>query len=58
MKGRIDLCCSEAAAFIDAQAAALKEQDGFNLPVGSIRNILTRGDHCLCAVARRLLDGE
>jgi hypothetical protein len=58
LKSRIDLACEEAAAFIDAQVAAIKEADAQNQPLGAIRNMLTRGDDCLCRVARRLLNGE
>jgi hypothetical protein len=58
LKGRIDLACEEAAAFIEAQVAAIKEHDGFNQPLGAIRNMLTRGDDCLCRVTRRLLNGD
>jgi len=57
LKGRIDLACEEATAFIDAQVAAIKTECE-NQPLGAIRNMLTRGDDCLCRVTRRLLDGE
>jgi hypothetical protein len=57
LRGRIDVACAEAAEFIDAQVAAIKAECE-NQPLGAIRNMLTRGDDCLCRVTRRLLDGE
>jgi hypothetical protein len=56
LKSRIELACDEAAAFIDAQAAAIKEECG-NQPLGTIRNTLTRGQPDVIA-ALRMLSGE
>jgi hypothetical protein len=57
LKSRILLACDEAAAFIDEQAAAIK-QECANQPLGVIRNTLTRGETCECKVALRLLNGD
>jgi hypothetical protein len=55
LKGRIDLARAEADQFIDALAAKLKTEYP-NQPVASIRLMLTRGEHCACAVALRLME--
>jgi hypothetical protein len=56
LKSRIELACDEANAWIDAQAAAIKEECT-NLPLGTIRDSLTRGE-CPCRAALRLINGE
>ena len=56
LKSRIELACDEANAWIDAQAAVIKEECT-NLPLGSIRDSLTRGE-CPCRAALRLIDGD
>jgi hypothetical protein len=53
LKGRIELACDEANAWIDAQAAAIKEECT-NLPLGTIRDSLTRGE-CPCKATLRLI---
>ena len=56
LKARIELACDEANAWIDAQAAAIKEECT-NLPLGTIRDSLTRGE-CPCKATLRLLNGD
>jgi hypothetical protein len=56
LKSRIELACDEANAWIDAQAAAIKEECE-SLPLGTIRDSLTRGE-CPCRAALRLISGE
>jgi hypothetical protein len=56
LKSRIEIACDEANAWIDAQAAAIKEECT-NLPLGTIRDSLTRGQ-CPCRAVLRLINGE
>ena len=56
LKARIDLACAEAAAWLDEQAAAIK-QECANQPLGVIRGQLTRGQPDVIA-ALRMLNGE
>jgi hypothetical protein len=56
LKSRIELACDEAAAWIDEQAAAIK-QECANQPLGAIRDSLTRGQ-CPCRAALRLINGD
>jgi hypothetical protein len=56
LKSRIEIACDEAAAWIDEQAAAIK-QECANQPLGVIRGQLTRGQPDVIA-ALRMLNGE
>jgi hypothetical protein len=56
LKARIELACDEASAWIDEQAAAIK-QECTNQPIAVIRGQLTRGQHDVIA-ALRMLNGE
>jgi hypothetical protein len=58
LKGRIELTCAEASAFLDAEAAEIKAHDAQNQPVLSVRNMLTRGDSCECRVALRIINNQ
>lgn len=50
---------AEASAFIDAKTAELKATpDGALLPIGVLRQMITRGERCACAVALSLLEKE
>jgi hypothetical protein len=57
LRSQIEVACRGAAEFIDAQAAAIK-QECENQPLGVIRSTLTRGETCECKVALRLLNGD
>lgn len=53
---RIHALRAEIDAFIDKKAAELKaSRDGAGQPVLLLRNMLTRGDSCLCRAAARML---
>jgi hypothetical protein len=54
---RLKQARAEAAAFIDAKTAELKASpDGKLLPIGVLRQMITRGDRCACAVALNILE--
>jgi hypothetical protein len=56
---RIKQARAEADAFIDAKTAELKATpDGALLPIGVLRQMITRGDRCACAVALSILEKE
>jgi hypothetical protein len=47
----------EIEAFIDAKVAeAKRSESGRDLPLGSLRHMLTRGDSCLCRAAINILE--
>jgi hypothetical protein len=58
LKARLEIACSEATAYIDDLAARLKESDGPNIPMGAIRNSLTRGQSDVQATLRLLSDAN
>ena len=54
---RIRAARDEANAFIDTKTAELKASpDGKLLPIGVLRQMVTRGDRCACAVALNILE--
>jgi hypothetical protein len=54
---RIKSARAEAEAFIDAKTQELKNSpDGQILPVGVLRQMITRHSGCACAVALNLLE--
>jgi hypothetical protein len=58
---RIKQARAEAEAFIDAQVDAIKNgraEDGSTLPRGLLRQMITRGERCACAVALSLIEKE
>jgi len=53
---RLKQARAEADAFIDAKTAELKASpDGKLLPIGVLRQMITRGERCACVVALALL---
>jgi hypothetical protein len=57
LRGRVSCAIEEADAWITAQAVAIKEADGQNQPVDSIKGMLMRND-CPCRAALRLINGD
>ena len=56
LASRIRAARDEANALIDAKTAELKaDPDGALLPIGVLRQMITRGDRCSCAVSLALL---
>jgi hypothetical protein len=50
---------AEASAFIDAKTAELKATpDGALLPIGVLRQMITKHSRCACAVALSILEKE
>jgi hypothetical protein len=53
---RIHAFGSELNNWIDSKAQELKQtRDGAALPLFDLRNMLTRGDSCICRSAARML---
>jgi len=53
---RLKQARAEADAFIDAKTAELKASpDGKLLPIGVLRQMITRGERCACAVALSII---
>jgi hypothetical protein len=49
----------EIESFIDAKVAEVKRSEsGRDLPIDSLRHMLTRGDSCLCRAAMHILAEE
>jgi hypothetical protein len=56
---RIKETCALAEQYIDQKTAELKATpDGALLPIGVLRQMITRGDRCACAVALSILEKE
>jgi hypothetical protein len=53
---RIKAARAEAEAFIDQKVAELKAGDGALLPIGVLRQQVTRHSRCACAVVLKLLE--
>lgn len=50
---------AEAEAFIDLKTAELKASpDGELLPIGILRQIITKNIHCACAAALQIIEDE
>jgi hypothetical protein len=59
LQEKIENLRAEVNAFIDDRVRALKDSpDGRGLPLETVRQILTRGDPCLCAAASRMLKAD
>ena len=55
LEERIEALKAECNAFIDKLAAEKKLKCG-NIPIGVLRNLLTRQDSCVCRIVTRLIE--